>query len=204
MEKARAIKVAVTAIGGQGGGVLANWIGKLGEDNGFISQMTSVPGVAQRTGATVYYIEWFPLSAAQAAGKDPVLALMPVPGDVDIVIAAELMEAGRAIMRGFVSPQTTLIASSHRDYAISEKSGLDDARQSADSILEASEKASKAFIVADMAAAAAEANAAISAVLFGALAGSGALPVERSRFEDQITKNGPRGRTEFARFFSRV
>lgn len=190
MGKVRAIKIAVTAIGGQGGGVLANWIGKLGEDNGYISQMTSVPGVAQRTGATVYYIEWFPLSAAQAAGKDPVLALMPVPGDVDIVIAAELMEAGRAILRGFVSPQTTLIASSHRDYAISEKSGLGDGRQSAGGILEASEKTSKAFIVVDMAAAAAEANAAISAVLFGALAGSGALPVERARFEDQITKMG--------------
>ncbi|MEM9617040.1 MAG: indolepyruvate oxidoreductase subunit beta family protein [Pseudomonadota bacterium] len=190
MDKARAIKIAVTAIGGQGGGVLANWIGRLGEDNGFISQMTSVPGVAQRTGATVYYIEWFPLSAAQATGKDPVLALMPVPGDVDIVIAAELMEAGRAILRGFISPQTTLIASSHRDYAISEKSGLGDGRQRTGSIIEAAEKASKAFIVADMAAAAAEANAAISAVLFGALAGSGALPVERARFEDQIIKMG--------------
>jgi indolepyruvate ferredoxin oxidoreductase beta subunit len=47
---------------------------------------------------------------------------MPAPGEVDIVIGAELMEAGRAIQRGLVSPdRTTLIASSHRAYAVSEK-----------------------------------------------------------------------------------
>ena len=64
------------------------------------AQSTSVAGVAQRTGATIYYIEMVP----DDAGRTPVFALMPAPGDVDIVIAAELMEAGRAIMRGFVTP----------------------------------------------------------------------------------------------------
>ena len=49
----------------------------------------------------------------------PVLSLMPAPGDVDIVIGAELMEAGRAIQRGLVTPdRTTLIASSHRSLAV--------------------------------------------------------------------------------------
>lgn len=190
MSDVRSIKIAVTALGGQGGGVLASWIGKLGEENGYIAQTTSVPGVAQRTGATVYYIELFPQSAAQIAAKEPVLALMPVPGDVDIVIAAELMEAGRAMMRGFVTAQTTLIASSHRDYAISEKSGMGDERQSTDNINDVCRKSANAFIIADMAAAAAKAGAAISAVLFGVLAGSGALPIERRRFEDQIKKMG--------------
>ena len=80
-------------MGGQGGGVLADWIAALAEANGYIAQMTSVPGVAQRTGATVYYVEMAPRMARAAA---PVLALMPMPGDVDLVIAAELMEAGRA------------------------------------------------------------------------------------------------------------
>ena len=100
----RAITIAILAMGGEGGGVLADWIVDLAEGNGYLAQTTSVPGVAQRTGTTIYYIELFPEATASAAGKDPVLALMPVPGEVDVVIASELMEAARAAQRGLVSP----------------------------------------------------------------------------------------------------
>src|SRR5262249_42805378 len=93
----RSINIAILAMGGEGGGVLADWIVDLAENSGYLAQTTSVPGVAQRTGSTIYYVELFPAAAARAAGKDPVLALMPVPGEVDVVIASELMEAGRAI-----------------------------------------------------------------------------------------------------------
>src|SRR5881392_1632480 len=90
----RAITIAIVAMGGEGGGVLADWIVDLAESSGYLAQTTSVPGVAQRTGSTIYYVELFPEEQARAAGKDPVLALMPVPGEVDVVIASELMEAG--------------------------------------------------------------------------------------------------------------
>ena len=190
MSDARPIKIAITALGGQGGGVLSNWIVALGEANGFIAQSTSVPGVAQRTGATVYYVELFPQAAAQAKGKTPILALMPVPGDVDIVIAAEFMEAGRAILRGFVTKQTTLIASSHRDYAIAEKINMGDGRQETDNVRRTAMKSAGRFIEADMAAAAASTGAAVSAVLFGALAGAGVLPIAKEKFEDTIRKSG--------------
>ena len=120
---AQPIKIAILAMGGEGGGVLADWIVDLGEANGHIAQSTSVAGVAQRTGATIYYIELFPRAAAEAQGATPVLALIPTPGDVDVLIASELMEAGRAVQRGLVTPdRTTLIASTHRVYAIAEKS----------------------------------------------------------------------------------
>ena len=76
----RPITIAVVALGGEGGGVLADWIVDLAQHGGYLAQATSVPGVAQRTGATVYYVELFP--KAQADGREPVLALMPVPGDV--------------------------------------------------------------------------------------------------------------------------
>jgi indolepyruvate ferredoxin oxidoreductase beta subunit len=90
-------------MGGEGGGVLADWLVDLAEQNGYYAQTTSVPGVAQRTGATVYYLEMFP-EAATPAGRMPVMALSPIPGDVDVVIASELMEAGRALQRGLVTP----------------------------------------------------------------------------------------------------
>ena len=89
-------------MGGQGGGVLSSWIVDVAERNGFLAQATSVPGVAQRTGATIYYIELFSKGPATEGGRDPVFALMPVPGEVDVVIASELMEAGRAVLRGLV------------------------------------------------------------------------------------------------------
>ncbi|HML16304.1 MAG TPA: hypothetical protein VK419_04735, partial [Bryobacteraceae bacterium] len=124
-----AITVAIVAMGGEGGGVLADWITDLGEHCGFFAQTTSVPGVAQRTGATIYYLEMFPEAAVREAGKEPVLGLMPVPGELDLVIASELMEAGRAIERGLVTPdRTTLIASTHRVYSMTERTAIADGR----------------------------------------------------------------------------
>jgi len=126
----RPIGIAILAMGGEGGGVLADWIVDLAEHQGYPAQSTSVPGVAQRTGTTVYYVEFFPQAPSGAARVvAPVLSLMPVPGDVDIVIASELMEMGRAVQRGLVTPdKTTLIASTNRVYSMTEKSAMGDGR----------------------------------------------------------------------------
>src|SRR6185369_2247017 len=56
-QRQRPITIAILAMGGEGGGVLADWIIDLAENNHYIAQLTSVPGVAQRTGATIYYLE---------------------------------------------------------------------------------------------------------------------------------------------------
>jgi len=83
---ARPLSIAIAALGGQGGGVLADWLVAVAELHGWIVQATSVAGVAQRTGATVYYLE---MSAPpRTPERRPVLALMPVSGDVDLVVAA--------------------------------------------------------------------------------------------------------------------
>lgn len=202
MSEPRAIKIAICALGGQGGGVLSNWIVKAGEKAGYIVQATSVPGVAQRTGATVYYIELFPEAAVQAKGKAPVLALMPVPGDVDVVIASEVMEAGRALARGFVSARTTLIASSHRVYAIGEKIAMGDGREDPASIIDLAQRTAGRFILADMDKAAHEAGAVISAALFGALAGAGATHIDRTIFEETIQTSGRAVEENLAAFAS--
>ena len=189
MKTVRPITIAITAMGGQGGGVLADWIVGLGQQNGYLAQSTSVPGVAQRTGATIYYVELFPKDAAKKAKRAPILAMMPVPGDVDIVIASEMMEAGRALMRGFVTGRTTLIASTHRVYAISEKEPLGDGRQDPDAVMALATKTAGRFIAFDMETAANAMGSFISSVLFGALAGSDALPFSRTAYE-KIIKNG--------------
>ena len=179
------ITIAVLALGGQGGGVLSDWLVAAGEKSGWYVQATSVQGVAQRTGSTVYYLEMFP--EEDLRGQLPVLALMPAPGDVDIVVASELMEAGRAILRGFVTPgRTTLITSTHRIYAISEKSAVSGGIADSPKVLEAAKKNAHALIAFDMDAASSRTGAAISAVMLGAMAASGALPFPRTAFETAI------------------
>src|SRR6185369_323530 len=100
----RPIKLTIAALGGQGGGVLTDWLIEIAEAEGYLAQTTSVPGVAQRTGATIYYLEFFSRAVAERQGREPIMALMPAPGDVDCVLASELAEAGRAIQRGIVTP----------------------------------------------------------------------------------------------------
>ncbi len=185
------IKIAILAMGGEGGGVLADWIVDLGEHNGYIAQTTSVPGVAQRTGATIYYVELFPEAQARQDGGQPVLALMPLPGDVDLVLASELMEAGRAVQRGLVTPdRTTLVASTHRVYSIAEKAAMGDGRVDSTELVAHAQKAAKRFVRFDMQQAAEDAGSVISAVLFGTLAGTGALPFSRAQFEATIERGG--------------
>jgi indolepyruvate ferredoxin oxidoreductase beta subunit len=187
----RAITIAILAMGGEGGGVLADWIVDLAEHSGYYAQTTSVPGVAQRTGSTIYYLEIFPEAAVRAAGKDPVLALMPVPGELDIVIASELMEAGRAVHRGLVTPdRTTLIASTNRVYSMTEKTAVGDGRIDDAKILEAAGAAAKIFVHHDFAGMAEKSRSVISASLFGALAGTGSLPFTRKQFEEAIERGG--------------
>src|SRR5436190_23857831 len=145
------IKIAILAMGGEGGGVLADWIVDLGEANGYFAQTTSVPGVAQRTGATIYYVELFPNVERGADGRKPILALMPLPGDVDVVLASELMEAGRAVQRGLVTAdRTTLVASTHRVYSITEKTAMGDGRVASDALLGHAAAAAKRFVRFDM------------------------------------------------------
>ena len=201
MNRVQPIKIAILAMGGEGGGVLADWIVDLAEANGSIAQTTSVPGVAQRTGATIYYLEMFPRAQAEADGGQPVLALMPLPGDVDVVLASELMEAGRAVQRGLVTPdRTTLVASTHRVYAIAEKMALGDGRSDSSNLLAHAEHAARRFVRFDMAQVAHECGSVISAVLFGALAGTGVLPFTRAQFEATIARGGVGVKASLAAF----
>ncbi|MGV8985540.1 MAG: indolepyruvate oxidoreductase subunit beta family protein [Cypionkella sp.] len=180
------IKLAVLAVGGQGGGVLTAWIEDVARANGYAAQATSVAGVSQRTGATVYYIEMAP-----ADEGIPIFSLMPAAGDVDIMIAAEMMEAGRAMIRGFVTPdRTTLITSTHRALAVSEKIEPGNGIANSDEVMAAAQLTAKRFISADFEALAVQNGSVISASLFGALAGSGALPFPRAAFEAAIRGGG--------------
>lgn len=197
----RPIKLTIAALGGQGGGVLADWLIEIAEADGYIAQSTSVPGVAQRTGATIYYLEFFSRALAEQAGQAPILALMPVPGDVDCVIASELAEAGRAIQRGLVTPEkTTLISSTHRSYAIAEKSALGSGPVDSAGLVDLVRAQAKRVVLFDMEATAERNQSVISSVLLGALCGAGVLPFRKASFIEAIKRSGIAVATNLAAF----
>ena len=182
--------VLIAALGGEGGGVLADWLVMCAKKSGLTVQATSVPGVAQRTGATSYYVEWskqpVPLGAAQ-----PVLALSPVPARVDVVIASEGLEAARMMERGFVTPERTcLIASTSRVYTTVEKMHMEDGRFDSDRIQTLAKTLAKKSILFDMEAITKEHNTVVSAVMFGALSGAGVLPWNVQMCEEVIRASG--------------
>ncbi|MVT50352.1 indolepyruvate oxidoreductase subunit beta family protein [Bradyrhizobium yuanmingense] len=197
----RPISIAIVAMGGQGGGVLTDWIVQLAENHGWVAQSTSVPGVAQRTGATIYYIEAMP----PLDGRKPILSLMPTPGDVDVVMAAEFMEAGRSILRGLVTPdRTTLIASNHRSFAIGEKIAPGNGIADGGAVTGAIGIAAKTEIIFDLNALAIAHGSVISAAMFGALAAAGVLPFSRDSYLDVIRKGAKASVETFEAAFERV
>ena len=181
------LTLAIMAMGGQGGGVLADWIVGLAEAQGWMAQSTSVPGVAQRTGATIYYIEMLPARD----GISPIFSLMPTPGDVEVVVASELMEAGRSVLRGLVTPdKTTLIASMHRSFAVGEKEKPGDGIGDPTVVVGATDFAAKRTIAFDMDTLALKNGSVISSSMFGALAAAEVLPFPKEAFEATIRGGG--------------
>ncbi|HRO59578.1 MAG TPA: 2-oxoacid:acceptor oxidoreductase family protein, partial [Burkholderiaceae bacterium] len=192
MSKEEPLSILIAALGGEGGSVLADWIVDCALERGLPVQATSVPGVAQRTGATSYYIELMrvpaphdgrPIAARPSAAR-PIFALSPVPGCVDVVLASELLEAARMIERGFVNPQrTTLIMARHRVYTTLEKMQMGDGRFDEARVHEAARSCAMRCLSVDMQALTARHGTVISAVMFGALAGAGVLPWDRQTCE---------------------
>ncbi|MES2974324.1 MAG: indolepyruvate oxidoreductase subunit beta family protein [Pseudomonadota bacterium] len=181
--------ILIAALGGEGGGVLADWLVQCALESGLPVQATSVPGVAQRTGATSYYIEMLREPLPPGAGT-PVFALTPLPGCVDVVVASELLEAARMMERGFVTQRTALLASTHRVYTTIEKMHMADGRQDAQRMQQAAQAMARQAVLFDMEDVTARSGTVISAVMFGALSGAGVLPWPRERCEAVIREAG--------------
>ncbi len=185
-EAPRAVSVLIAALGGQGGGVLTEWLVGAAAHAGYPAQATSIPGVAQRTGATTYYVEVFS-ERASPGSPEPVFSLYPTPGDVDVIIGSELLEAARTLEMDYASPErTTLIASTHRLFAIGEKTVAGDGVFSRERLVEVGQKLARRMIGVDALAAARRAESEVNAVLLGVLAASRVLPMEPADFEAAI------------------
>lgn len=198
----RPVKLLIAAMGGEGGGVLMDWIVGACWRLNYPVQATSVPGVAQRTGATTYYIEILP-EATKPGDKRPIFALVPTAGEVDLMVATELAEAARAVSMGFVTKaRTTLIAATHRVYTTDEKIVMGDGRLDASKLKDVVEAGAKEAILFDAAEAARRAQAVINAVMLGAIAATGILRIDQQEFISAIEEEGKAVRSNLAGFRS--
>lgn len=187
----RPTTLLIAAMGGEGGGVLADWIIGAAKAEGLAVQSTSIPGVAQRTGATTYYIEMAKPKSGDVAKDRPVMSLYPVPGNVDVMVASELLEAGRAMQNGFVTPEcTTLIASNHRVFSIAERGAMADQRFEGQRVIDATDELTKRRVIFDMMTLAQDHGSVINSVLLGAIAGADCLPISVARFAAAIESHG--------------
>ena len=180
------VSILIPAVGGQGGGVLSEWIVEAAIADGQIAHGTSIPGVAQRTGSTTYYVEVFP-----PRDDEPTVSLYPIPGALDVLLAPELLEVGRMIELGFPSPsRTTIITSTHRLYSIQEKLALGSATYPSERLVEAAQAFSRQLHAFDALALAREHRTEVNAILLGALAGSRALPIRDDAYRAAIRAKG--------------
>ena len=179
-------KIIIAAMGGEGGGVLCKWLTAVGEAHGCGVHYTYVPGAAQRTGATVYYLE---IHKPDSNGntKRPVSTLIPSPGDIDLVLSTEIVEAGRCLQRGFITKnKTTVITSTHRTYAIAEKSAPGDGRIDHEAVEKSVQEFAKNYIGFDMSEVAKTAGSIINSVLLGAAAASDVLNFPKETYKEVL------------------
>jgi indolepyruvate ferredoxin oxidoreductase beta subunit len=185
------ITLLICALGGEGGGVLTEWLIDVARHAGFAAQSTSIPGVAQRTGATTYYLEVFPQSLEALGEKRPIFSLNPVPGALDGLVSSELLETTRQIGLGLPSPERTLvITSSNRTLTTQERMQMADGRADSAHLLDVIKTMSREHHVFDMGAMAQQAGTIVSAVMLGAVAGSGLFPFPKSAYEAVIGAGG--------------
>jgi len=120
-----------------------------------------------------------------------VLALNAAPGEVDVMVASELLEAVRAVQAGFVTPErTTLITSSARVFTVDEKTAMTDGRLNSDRLREVARSCCRRLVIADYTGAAAEVTSLLNAVLLGALAGAEVLPIALEDYRQAIRRHG--------------
>jgi indolepyruvate ferredoxin oxidoreductase beta subunit len=115
-QKQRATRVLIGTVGGQGGGVLSDWLVHGLLNAGWRATSIGLLGLSQRAGTVTYYCEAMP-----GSGKTPVSSMFATPGDVDLIIGQELLELARIVFGGFAAPGCAIVGNSARYLTTMEK-----------------------------------------------------------------------------------
>ena len=192
MNHQKPLSVLICALGGEGGGVLTQWMVDAARLEGYPAQATSIPGVAQRTGATTYYLEIFPQALQNSNEQSIVFGLNPLPGQLDLLISSELLEAARQVSNAMSSKSKTMVISSTgRVLTTAEKMQMQDGRVDSKHLIALIEQFSHTNYFVDMLSLSQQASTVISSVMLGCIAASGLLPMSAEAFKQVIGDQSP-------------
>ncbi|MDP6511116.1 MAG: indolepyruvate oxidoreductase subunit beta family protein [Dehalococcoidia bacterium] len=187
-------RVYIVAVGGQGSAVLADWLFNAAQQAGYTAQTVGLPGLSQRGGSTSYYMEvLLGMEPDRPDADDVVFCHHPVPGEVDIILAQEFLELGRALQRGFASPSTAVIASTHRVYSLVEKVPASGGVAGDEDIRRLVAELTGHFTGFDALALARKnglEEVAVNAILLGAVSASEVLPIGEGVYREAIRRTG--------------
>lgn len=185
------IKILIPAVGGQGGGVLTEWLFQAFLQEEYEVQGVGLPGLSQRAGSTIYYLEAYPAMGNE--NNSIIFSQYPVPGDIDIILSQEFLELGRVLEMGYGSDKTTIVSSTHRIYSTLEKMPVSSGIYSDNNLRKIAYEFSSNFIginTLELAKQNELDELAINAILLGALGASGSLPIQESTYLKSIAKVG--------------
>ncbi len=188
MELKKPITVLVAAVGGQGGQLFSQWLFDAAKEAGFYPVGVGLPGLSQREGATVYYLEFFAEPEATAT-----FSPFPEKGKVHVLVGLELLELLRALREGYLAEDGAIIGSTHRVLTTDEKLPFKGGFVTAEQVMPFLQGQAKQCIAFDAVRAAALtglSERAANAILFGALAASGVLPFPTDAFRKAIEHYG--------------
>jgi indolepyruvate ferredoxin oxidoreductase beta subunit len=137
MKRKQSLRVLIGTVGGQGGGVLSDWLihGLLNANWNAVS--IGLLGLSQRAGTVTYYCE-----ASSDKEEKIVNSMFAMPGDVNLFIGQELLELGRLLSAGYASNDCVIVGNLGRTYTTLEKMPAENGVYDSSIITNAAEKLS--------------------------------------------------------------
>lgn len=176
------MRILIPSVGGMGVGVFVEWLSSAVISTGLTPAVLNLPGVSQRTGRTLSYIE------IQERDDVP-FSPFPEKGGLDLIISQDFLELLRILKEGYGGKDCSILGTTYRYYTTFEKLSLKKDVYTYDNYKGLIEANSRDHIVVDIH------RAGISdfnnAHLLGLLSASGYLPVlERESYEEAIRSVG--------------
>lgn len=175
------MRILIPSVGGLGVGVFVEWLSAAVIFEGFKPNVLNLPGVSQRTGRTISYME--------IANDTEVFSPFPQKGNVDLIISQEFLELLRVLKEGYGGKGCNVLGTTYRYYTTYEKLSLNRDVYTYDNFRDFIENYSNDHIVVDIyRLGVPDFN---NAHLLGLLSASGYLPIiRRESYEKAIRAVG--------------
>jgi len=176
------MRILITSVGGMGVGVFVEWLSSAVISTGLIPAVLNLPGVSQRTGRTLSYME------IQDKDDTP-FSPFPEKGKLDLIISQDFLELLRILKEGYGGNGCNILGTTYRYYTTYEKLSLNKDAYTYENYRDIIEANSRDHMVVDIhKSAIPDFN---NAHLLGLLSASGYLPMlERENYEAAIKSVG--------------